>query len=78
MIYLMLAAVLLLAPYAYASDNYNGEDVTRPVTRFDTRVKVRSGVASQKGKTAVLTLRSDMQIPLSEGWQIGLRADAPF
>lgn len=74
----LFAACLLLSFSAYAFETNNGEDITRPVTRFDIRTKGQTGASSQKGNTLILTFRTDMAITLPAKWQIGLRADAPF
>lgn len=70
---------MLLVSYTNPKDSYsyNGEDVTRPVTRVDLRAKGQTGVTHQNGKDIIFTLRSDASIPLVRDWQLGLRADAP-
>lgn len=74
---LWLTAFLLLASTANATDN-NGQDVTRPLSRFDMRIQGQNGVGDQDGNTATLTFRVDSAIPLRSEWQLGLRLDAPF
>jgi hypothetical protein len=79
MIFLLLAALqALLAAHLHAHELNNGEDVTRPITRIDFRAKVQKGASAQKGKTFILTARSDIAIFFKNQWQIGLRADLPF
>lgn len=56
----------------------NGEDITRPITRFDLRVKLQGDVETMHGKTVIVTARTDQQITFGNGWQLGLRADLPY
>lgn len=62
----------------YGHNSYNGEDVTRPINRFDVRAKVQTGATSSKGDAYITTLRSDLDILLLNDWQLGLRVDLPF
>lgn len=75
---LLMAAVLLLLPLFSYSGEYNGQDVTRPVTRFDIRAQAQTGAGNQNGNTTTLTLRTDSAIKFPSKWQIALRVDAPF
>lgn len=54
----------------------SGQDITRPLTRVDIRVKLQDlggGVDQQ-----LLTLRADKPFLLGGGWQLGTRIDLPF
>lgn len=75
---LILAALFLSCLLRAKEEVNNGEDVTRPITRLDVRVKEQTGVGSQNGRASVLTLRSDLTFPLKNKWQLALRGDAPF
>ena len=57
---------------------YNGEDVTRPVNRFDNRLEYQEGVDAVKGKAIIYTLRVDTLTNFANGWKLGLRADLPY
>jgi hypothetical protein len=74
----LLLAALLLPPLIQAKELNNGEDVTRPVSRVDVRIKGQTGAGSQNGDAAILTFRCDITFPLPQSWQLTLRADAPF
>lgn len=56
----------------------NGEDVTRPITRIDGRLKYQTGVNEPGGKAVIFTLRKDVVRHLSNSWQISLRGDLPY
>lgn len=73
-----LIAAFFLSAFAHAESFNNGEDVTKPLTRFDIRTKVQTGVGSQNGRTFILTLRNDTVFYFPNNWQLSLRADAPF
>jgi hypothetical protein len=58
----------------------NGEDLTRPLNRFDVRERYErlpdeSGLAPQKWVT---TLRTDLWTGLGEGWKLYGRVDLPL
>lgn len=75
--YLWVAAILLLPFFLSAVEN-NGEDVTRPRTRFDMRVEGQTEASRHDGNTAILTLRTDSVMRYADDWQLALRVDAPF
>jgi hypothetical protein len=53
-----------------------GQDITRPLTRVDLRLKLQDlggGIDQQ-----LLTLRADKPFLLGGGWQLGTRIDLPF
>jgi hypothetical protein len=56
----------------------NGEDVTRPLTRFDIRLKVQNGVNNSRGKSVIFTERTDQTWHFERGWTLGFRADTPY
>lgn len=79
----MLTALLLSAFSLSAVDSpdqnfNNGQDILRPLNRFDIRAEVQQGAASQYGNAFILTLRNDQIYDLPQKWQLSLRADAPF
>jgi hypothetical protein len=57
-----------------------GQDPTRPVTRLDLRLKyVELDHKAVGGDSAqVLTLRSDLAVPLRGGWRLALRGEFPM
>lgn len=60
---------------AVAEEN-SGQDPTRPVTRFDLRLKYQDNVGETD--TELLTLRVDKPFKLGGGWTLNARADVPF
>lgn len=69
--------------FVYASDVEpeilnNGEDITRPIKRFDLRLKYQTGVNSIQGKATVFTARTDQVYTFLSEWQLGLRIDLPY
>lgn len=56
----------------------NGEDITRPVRRFDARLKVQTGVNNRLGKSVIFTVRTDQVYHLDHEWRLSLRADLPY
>lgn len=72
------AFMLSYSSHALQAVTNNGEDVTRPLTRFDLRLKFQDGVNSIYGKDAIVTARTDRVIYLPSHWQVGLRADLPY
>lgn len=56
----------------------NGQDVTRPINRFDARLKFQEGIDANQGKSVICTLRTDTLNDFSNGWQLGCRIDVPY
>lgn len=72
----LIVCGLLTFPFYLPANN--GEDVTRPVRRFDLRVQGQTGASREDGNTLTLTLRNDSVRKFESGWQFALRLDAPF
>lgn len=56
----------------------NGQNIVKPITRLDLRMKYETGVDKQNGDAAIPTLRMDKVIELQENWQLALRTDIPY
>lgn len=63
---------------AEKNESNNGENITRPLTRFDLRLKYQTGVNESVGRAVTLTARTDKKILLMNDWQMSLRADLPY
>lgn len=63
-------------PAPAATEENSGQDPTRPVTRFDVRIKHQENPGDSE--TQLLTLRVDKPFDLGGGWKINTRADLPF
>lgn len=72
-----VAAILLLPFFLSAVEN-NGEDVTRPVSRFDVRAQAQTGASRHDGNTTTLILRNDSVFKFPTEWQVASRVDLPF
>ncbi len=64
------------APATDAKDVNNGEDPTRPLTRFDFRYEFEA-LSGDHDKHAFI-LRTDQRFVLGNGWQLASRLDMPF
>lgn len=77
-----LAVLALSVPYAFAEEKENdGQDLTRPLTRFDLRILYTSGIPVPGQSDAdQLTMigRIDKPMPLKNGWVFYYRTDVPF
>lgn len=62
----------------HAEQLNNGEDVTRPLSRFDMRVKYQTGADAQNGNDLILTARTDLVFDLPHNWLLGIRLDLPY
>lgn len=60
---------------APAEEN-SGQDPTRPVTRFDLRLKYQENL--NETDSELLTLRVDKPFELGGGWKLNTRLDVPF
>lgn len=56
----------------------NGQNIVKPITRIDLRMKYESGVDKQNGYAIIPTLRVDKVIELPCNWQISFRTDLPY
>lgn len=56
----------------------NGQDFTRPLTRFDIRYEYQNAPGSKNDNVNVATLRVDKPIPLSKTWLLATRFDLPL
>ncbi|MDP1836418.1 MAG: hypothetical protein Q8K75_10910 [Chlamydiales bacterium] len=76
----MFISLFVLAPFSTWCDQewYNGENILKPMTRFDARCASQSGVDAVEGKLVLATLRSDKVIDLPCKWQASLRVDVPY
>ena len=62
---------------AEAGDSNNGEDITRPLNRFDMRYQYKD-VANSDRHDDIVTLRTDRPIALAGPWSLATRLDLPF
>lgn len=60
------------------ADRYYGEDITRPLNRFDVKVKGDRGFNCRVSRDIIATARTDLLLNLPEGWQVGIRMDMPY
>lgn len=65
--------------------DYNGEDFTRPVTRFDLRFEYNASPGSgptqgtiQRVDTEVAALRAEREINIDARWKLGLLTELPL
>jgi hypothetical protein len=65
--------------------DYNGEDFTRPVTRFDLRFEYNASPGSgptqgsiQRVDTGIAALRAEREINLDAHWKLGLLTELPL
>jgi hypothetical protein len=54
-----------------------GQDFTKPLTRFDLRLKYQQ-IDQGDSHNTVATARADVPVVLGGGWQFALRADLPY
>lgn len=55
-----------------------GQDITRPLTRFDIRYKFQNAPGSRNDDIHTVTLRVDKPFELSPTWKIATRFDLPL
>ena len=55
----------------------NGQDITRPLTRFDIRYEYQNAPGSRNDNMNVTTLRVDKPFPLMPRWEFASRIDLP-
>lgn len=58
--------------------DYYGEDITRPLDRFDLRAEVQQGVNCRTAGNVIVTARTDLLIKMPEEWKLGIRIDVPY
>ncbi len=78
---LILALTMSAAPLAAAEEEQlnNGQDMTRPVARFDIRYEYMNNPGPRDhDDTHVVTLRVDKPFELSPHWLLATRIDLPF
>lgn len=63
-------------PVAAEHEENSGQDPTRPVTRFDVRLKYQNQPNGLDAET--LTLRADKPFMLGGGWKLSTRGDIPI
>ncbi len=76
-----LTAWLLLLTASLVSEDqpiYNGQNILKPITRFDTRLAYQKGVEDVLGNCVILTLRTDKVVDLADDWQLSFRIDVPY
>ena len=71
----VLPAAVFAAEVGENQQINNGQDITRPLSRVDTRYQYQL-LKGDRSKN-IFTLRSDCPIVLNDHWGIGLRADLP-
>jgi hypothetical protein len=64
------------SPASAPEEENSGQDPTRPVTRFDIRLKYQSSPDGHESQ--LLTLRADKPFELKDGWKLSTRVDAPI
>jgi len=62
----------------FAEDVNNGQDITRPLTRFDVRYQFQTLPAPANGSNNTLTLRTDRPFTLTKDLKFSTRLDMPF
>jgi len=78
------AGLILVVAARWASgvlaeeEPYNGQDPTRPVTRFDVRYQYQNAPAATSDNLQIITLRADKGFDLGRGWTLATRVDAPM
>lgn len=76
---LLFCLLLLISHDSLSAQTVNnGEDIMRPLNRFDARFKHQEGAQNVFGRDYILTLRTDWVFPLPKEWQITLRCDVPY
>jgi outer membrane putative beta-barrel porin/alpha-amylase len=55
----------------------NGEDVTRPLSRFDVRFLYQN-TNKPNNDSYIIKLRGERPLDLGKGWKLGTRLDLPF
>lgn len=71
-----LAATAVMAGEEEALNN--GQDMTRPLTRFDIRYEYQNAPGSKNDNLNIATFRVDKPFPLSEKWILATRFDLPM
>lgn len=74
----LLGLSILFALEARQEGLNNGQDVTRPITRVDARIKAQAGDNGRKSRAWITTARMDKSLHFENGWQVGLRFDLPY
>ncbi len=75
LILLSLCTIALLE----ADEEFNtGQNIVKPLTRLDLRMKYETGVDVQNGNAAIATLRMDKVISLPLSWELSFRVDLPY
>lgn len=79
--WLFIATLLTISPALRAGEDEepnNGQDMTRPLTRFDIRYEYQNSPSASYDDAHILTLRVDRPFKLSPQWQLATRFDLPF
>lgn len=75
----LFLAMLLAAPALPGEEEANnGQDITRPLTRFDIRYEYQNNPGSRNDDMHVVTLRVDKPFELGEKWKLATRFDLPL
>lgn len=76
---LVCGAVIAREEAAYVEErDYYGEDITRPLNRFDLRAEGQKGENCRHSSDVIATARTDLLIKLPDGWSTGVRVDVPY
>jgi len=76
----ILISIIGLVPFisCFCHPVNNGEDITRPVTRFDNRLEYQEGSGSMQGKDIIYTARADSTYTFENEWVFSTRVDLPY
>jgi hypothetical protein len=74
----MVAAILASGIVWAAEEVNNGQDPTRPRTRFDLRYQYQNLPPEDHDHAHIFTLRADNPFVLSQHWQLAARLDLPL
>jgi len=73
----ILAIALSGAAFAAEEEHNNGQDFTKPLTRFDVRYQYER-VNIEEHNNDFLTLRADKPLPVAKDWLLSTRLDLPL
>src|SRR5262245_45795305 len=77
----LLFCFLVVASPAWSAETEevnNGQDPTKPLTRFDFRYQYQNLPPSHDDNAHIFTLRADKPFVLAPGWTFAARLDVPL